>query len=137
MKALSVEIRQRIVNAVKSGESMKRVAYIFQISYSSVKNYMKRAKNGSLEPQKSSGRPLVKFTPAISEAIKTWLKEKNDLTLEQIQRKMSENFQIEVSQSAIWRHLTANNITWKKKRHTRRSGNARTLLSVGKTGQPK
>jgi transposase len=115
MKAFTVELRQRIVNAVKSGESVANVARLFQVSVSTVRNFVRLDAKGSLEPRKRTGRIDLKFTPAISEAIKKWLEEKNDLTLKQIQQKIFEQFQVEVSQSGIWRHLTAMNITWKKK----------------------
>jgi transposase len=137
MKSLPLDTRQRIVNAVKSGETMAHVARLFQVSYSSVMRYINLAAKGSLEPKKRTGRTKLKLTPAIVETIKTWLKEKNDLTLKQIQQKLIEQFQLEVTESAIWYRLVAMKFTWKKKRHMQRSGSAKTLSNAVKTGQPK
>jgi transposase len=111
---------------VKSGETMAHVARLFQVSYSSVMRYVNLAAKGSLEPKKRTGRMKLKLTPTIVETIRAWLKEKNDLTLKQIQQKLLEQFQLEVTESAIWYRLAALKITWKKKRHTQRNGNAKT-----------
>jgi transposase len=126
MKSLPLDTRQRIVNAVKSGLTMVHVARVFQVSYSSVRNYVRLDANGSLEPKKRTGRTKLKLTPAILETIKAWLKEKNDLTLKQIQQKLFEQFQLEVTEAAIWYRLVAMKLTWKKKRLTPRSRNAKT-----------
>jgi len=114
MKPYSIDLRQRIVNAVKAGESRVSVAKRFNVGYATVRNYLKLDVLGALEPQKKKVRPCKKFTPAALDALKAWLEEKNDLTLKQIQQRLAADFQIQVSQPSIWDRLMAMNLSWKK-----------------------
>ena len=122
MKAFSIDLRRRVVGAVKAGESKASVSRRFEVSYSTVKNYLKLDAGGSLEPRKSGSRAYRKFTPAALDAMKAWLEEKNDLTLKQLQRRLADGFRIQVSQPAIWNCLAAMDFAWKKNGPRRRTG---------------
>lgn len=122
MKAYSMDLRQRIVKALQDGDSRSEVAQRFQVSYGTVRNYELRAEMGSLEPRDNKERALRKFTAESIEALKTWIEEKNDLTLAQIQQRLHEQFGIEVDPSSIWDRLDAMNLTWKKNDARRRAG---------------
>ena len=138
MKPYPIELRQRITNAVKAGESRKSVAKRFDVGYATVRNYLKLDALGSLEPRKTKKSVTYKkFTLAALDAVKAWLEEKNDLTLKQIQRRLADEFQIHVSQPSIWDRLVAMNLSWKKKRPMPPNGNAPTSRPNAKTGRPK
>ena len=58
MKPYSEDLRRRIVLAVEGGTSKSAVARLFGVSLSSVKRYLRIAKQGvSLAPKKGGGRP--------------------------------------------------------------------------------
>ncbi len=58
MKPYSEDLRIRIVKAVKKGTSKSATARLFDVSLSSVKRYLRRARRGeSLAPGKGGGRP--------------------------------------------------------------------------------
>jgi transposase len=57
MKAYSVDLRKRIVAAVRSGMSKAQAARTFGVGATSVKRYVARAQRGtSLEPGKAPGK---------------------------------------------------------------------------------
>ena len=57
MRAYSVDLRKKIVNAVRRGRPKAEVARIFGVGISSVKRYMKMAEvDGSLNPKKAPGK---------------------------------------------------------------------------------
>jgi transposase len=57
MKAYSVDLRHRIVAAVRGGMSKAQAARTFRVGATSVKRYVARAQQGdSLEPGKALGR---------------------------------------------------------------------------------
>ena len=58
MKAYSEDLRQKIVEATERGVSKAQAARLFGVSLSSVKRYVRLARQGgSLAPGKGSGRP--------------------------------------------------------------------------------
>src|SRR5258708_15735170 len=58
MKAYSIDLRERIVQAVEQGTTKSRVARIFSVSLATVKNYVRQVQQtGSLEPKPIPGRP--------------------------------------------------------------------------------
>jgi transposase len=58
MRAYSLDLRERIVKAVKAGNAVKEVAGRYGVSKSTVKRYNKRLRErGSIEADVSPGRP--------------------------------------------------------------------------------
>lgn len=121
-RPLSLDLRQRIVAAAQNGESKLAVARRFGVCNKTVANYLKLDAAGSLEPKKRAQQPWRKFTDDALDAMKSWLKEKNDLTLKQLQRRLAADFRIHVSHAAIWDRLVAMNLTWKKNGPCLRTG---------------
>jgi transposase len=122
MKPFSLDLRQRIVDAVKAGESKASASRRFRVSHATVRNFLKLDALGSLEPRKKKKRADRKFTPDALDALKAWLEEKNDLTLKQLQKRLLADFHIQVSQPSIWDRLTAMNLAWKKNDPRLRTG---------------
>jgi transposase len=57
MRAYSVDLRRKIVEAVRRGMSKAEAAHAFGVGISSVKRYVKLAREGvSLAPKKASGK---------------------------------------------------------------------------------
>ena len=57
MRAYSLDLRKKIVNAIRRGKSKAEVARFFGVGISSVKRYTKMAEEeGSLDPKKAPGK---------------------------------------------------------------------------------
>lgn len=124
-RPFSLDLRQRIVAAVHAGESRTRVAEKYDVCTKTVANYLAREKEGTLEPRRQKPRPPEKLTPDALKAMFGWLQEKNDLTLKQLQQRLKEDFAISVTLPAIWKHLVAAKLTWKKNDPRDRAGTPR------------
>ena len=58
MKAYSVDLRRRVVEAVDGGMPRPEVARLFQVSVAAIKRYLQRRREtGTLTPGRSPGRP--------------------------------------------------------------------------------
>jgi len=115
MKPLSMDLRQRIVDAVAAGETRSSVARRFRVCHQTVCNLLAYlSERGTLEPLKTGSTNNKKFNETSLAALRSWVEEKNDLTLEKLQKRLQEKFDIDVSQVAIWKQLTAMQLTWKK-----------------------
>ena len=81
MKAYSVDLRRRIVDAVAAGRSKSDVAQLFSVSVPTINRYLRLDReDGSLEPRSSPGRPSVKGT-ALLEGLEPQLKVHSDATI--------------------------------------------------------
>ncbi len=116
MKSLSIDLRQRIVEAYKRGQgSQRKLAQRFSVSRSSVERLLKRERQtGSVAPKPHGGGRAPIVHEHDREAIKQWLRDEPDL----IQQELAERFTAEtgrtVSQQTISRSLRRLEITRKK-----------------------
>lgn len=86
MKALSLDLRERVVESYDSGFTKEEVASQFSISVSSIKRWLRKRKGtGDLSPGVPPGRPFVLDSVA-AELLHGWLQENNDLTLKELRQ---------------------------------------------------
>ncbi len=52
-----MDLRERVVRAVKAGKSKSETARLFEVGLATVKRYVARDEQGELAPKKSPGRP--------------------------------------------------------------------------------
>jgi transposase len=104
MKALSMDLRERVVAFVKAGGGKLETARHFKIARRSVYRYLEADARGRLEPKKSWGT-WRKLDP---EKLSRYVRKNSEATL----KDMQEAFQ--VSQQAIWVRLGQMGITLKK-----------------------
>ena len=115
MRPYSQDLRERVVNAVKTGQPKQSVAELFKISLSSVKRYCKlQAQTGSLVPRKSPGRP-PKIKPDQYEALARQLKTAPDQTQPYHTQLWFERHQVGFSPSTLCRLLARMGWSRKKK----------------------
>ena len=69
MRAYSVDLRERIVRAVRRGQRPAAVATQFEVSVWTVKRYLKRAEEDRLAPAPIPGRPR-EIGPAREDALR-------------------------------------------------------------------
>ena len=112
-KPCSLELRERVVNAVESGASRREAAEWFEVSPSSaIKWVQRRRATGSIAPKPSGGSisPLEQHADFLLSLIAG----RPDLTLDEIVVAMRKR-RIAGSRSAVWRLFQRHNISVKKK----------------------
>ena len=100
MKAFSVDLRQRILNAYDAGEgSRQQIAERFSVSLAMVKKLLvQRKATGSIEPIPKPGRTPI-FHGELLEELDAYMREHPDATLKEIRVHFSD--QVRCSNTAV------------------------------------
>ena len=121
MKAYSVELREKIVEAYKNNEgSQRQLASRFKVSLSFIERLLKRYREQqTLFPSPHAGGFTAKLATYKS-AITKMVEEDNDATLDELCQKLDEKYNVQVSSSTMCRVLQKLNLTRKKNRFMQR-----------------
>lgn len=110
-----MDLRERVVAAIKGGMSRRRAAAYFSVSYSSAIAWMKRVdKTGSAAPSKMGGRKPKK----ISGEHHAWLVARcreRAFTLHGLVAELAERGLV-VDYRSVWNFVHAEKLTYKKRR---------------------
>lgn len=130
---LSMDLRRRLVSAVEAGASCNSVAKRFGVSVSTVIKLMQRVRaTGSPAPGQMGG--WKDYALAVHEdLVRTLLKERSDLTLEELREALAEEG-IAVGRSSVDRFLKARDLTLKKSRSMPPSRTGRTSRRRARLG---
>ncbi|MEQ9667473.1 helix-turn-helix domain-containing protein [Coleofasciculus sp. G2-EDA-02] len=115
MKAYSIDLRQKVVEAVSNQEdSQREIAKRFKVSLSFVQRLLKRYREtGNIEPA-SGGRgfeaQLTKYESLVEELVR----ENNDATLAELKENIYQRTKVIVSCSSLCRFLQKRKWTRKK-----------------------
>lgn len=113
VRAIPLELRLRIVSDFDDGYTTEEIADKYSVGLASVKRFLRlRRELGSLEARKGTGR-TPKLDEAGCELIRTWLEEKNDLTLGELQTRLHDAG-YDMCVSGICRRLQSMALTYKK-----------------------
>ncbi len=116
MKAYSVDLRERIVAAVRGGMSKAQAARTFGVGATSVKRYVSFVEQGrSLEPGKAPGRES-KLGQSGMRLLEEDLHERPTVTYEDRARLLHQLVGVEVSKATICRAIQRMGYTRKKDR---------------------
>lgn len=112
-KPCSLELRERVVNAVEAGASRREAAEWFEVSPSSAVKWMQRRQaTGNIAPKPSRGS--VSPLEVHADFLLSLIAARADLTLDEIVVAMRKR-RIAGSRSAVWRFFQRHNISVKKK----------------------
>ena len=112
-KPCSLELRERVVNAIESGASRREAADWFEVSPSSAIKWMQRRQaTGSIAPKPSGGS--ISPLEAHAAVLFALIAQQPDLTLDEIVAAMHKR-RIAGSRSAVWRFFQRHKISFKKK----------------------
>jgi transposase len=115
-KALSLDLRTRIAEAVVGGETVRVVAARFQVSpATAVRLGQKRRTGASLAPARSGGQRRSHVTPAMAAWLRARLVETPDLTVRALAAELTARG-TPVSHDSVWRFLRRSGLTVKKRR---------------------
>lgn len=114
MKAYSIDLRERIVQAVEQGTTKSRVARIFSVSLATVKNYVRQVQQtGSLEPRPIPGRPR-EIPPEQAAALVAQLRSQQGATLAELVSAWKEASGVVVSIATMSRAIAR--VKWTRKK---------------------
>ena len=113
-RGYGIEMRERIVSAVKDGKSINEVARQFDVHYQTVSFYLIKDELGTLDKRrKPTGRPR-KMQPEHEEQLLRQVKEVADMTLTEHVELLLEKTGFATSEATVSRVFSRNGITLKK-----------------------
>jgi len=116
-KALSVDLRERVVGAVEGGVSCRQAADRFGVSPSSAVRWKQREREtGSVAPKALGGDRRSGRIEAHADWLKAFVKQNHDATLEEIGAALKAEKGLVVAVSTLWRFFDRYAITLKKSR---------------------
>ena len=120
-KALSVDLRDRVVAAVDGGLSRRRAAERFGVSVSSAIRWTAQVRaTGDVRPRRVGGDKRSARIEAYAPVILSAVEAKSDITLAELRALLAERG-VGVAISTLWRFFARRKITLKKSPRMRRS----------------
>lgn len=124
-KALSADLRLRVVKASDSGMSARQAAARFGVGISSAIRWIARAKIGELAPRRQ-GHRRASSLDAHEAFIVGLINERKDITLNEMVERLVAEQSVRISRSALSAWLRGQGWTFKKSPHTHWSRTAPT-----------
>jgi transposase len=119
-RALSDDLRKRVIEAVEGGMLRRAAAERFGIGPSTAIKWVQRwRETGSRAPQRSGGDVRSHRIDAYGAAIMDLVDRTPDITLAEIADHLAHSHGLRVAQSTIWRFFERHGMTYKKRRRTR------------------
>ena len=105
MKAYSVDLRQKIVNAYNQREgSQRQLARRFRVSLTFIENLLKRYRtDGTVEPRVHGGGQLAKLSLEQEAVLATLVEENNDAILVELCDKLEQRVGVRISRATMGR----------------------------------
>jgi transposase len=120
-KALSVDLRVRVLQAVAAGASHREAADRYGVSAASVSRWRSREREqGAPRPLALGGDRRSKAMESQADTILAIMASNRDITLAEIKAALAEQ-KIAASVAGLWRFFRRHGITLKKSRRTRAS----------------
>lgn len=120
------ELRDRIIAAREEGYSYSELEERFRVGVSTVIRYMRSYRDhGTTRPAQIGGYKDYKLK-GYEDVIRDWLKADPDMTLDQMQARLRQDYDFHVGRTAIHNFLTYLNISYKKRQSSRASSTVRT-----------
>ena len=121
-KALSNDIRKRLVSAVDGGMTRRSAARRFGVAASTAIKWVDRwRRTGEVGPRPRGGDHRSQRIEAHGEEILALIEETPDITLAELAAHLERAHGLVVAQSTIWRLLARRGMTFKKKRPRQRT----------------
>jgi transposase len=123
VKPYSEDLRVRVVGRVEAGHPVREVAQTFGVSVSSVVKWSQRKRQTGSVAAKPMGSRLARSLAAQRDWILARITEKPDVTLRELVAEL-EARAVTTSYGSVWRLLSDEGISFKKKPARQRAGPA-------------
>ncbi len=121
-KALSIDIRERLVSAVEDGMTRRSAAKRFGVAASTAIKWVDQwRRTGTVEPRPRGGDHHSERVEVHAEEVLALIADTPDLTLEALAGHLDEAHGLKVAQSTVWRLLDRHGMTFKKNRARQRA----------------
>lgn len=115
-KALSVDLRLRVVNAIEAGASCRAAAARFGVGVSSAIRWVARARTrGDLTPDRRGGNHRSHRIDAHHDLILGWIEAETDLTLAEVAERLDKATGYRPLPSVVCRFFQRHGVTRKKR----------------------
>ena len=116
MKAYSLDLRQKIVDAYTEGNlSQRQLAKQFRVALSFVEKLLKQHREtGNLTPKKRLNQTPTKLNDEQLQVLEQLVEEHNDATLEELRELLAQKTGVRIGRSTVDRMLSKLNLTVKK-----------------------
>ena len=131
-RALSTDLRERVLKAWREGLSARRAAERFGVAASTPIRWVERAKRGETAPRKP-GRKVASGLDAHEVFIVGLIEEQKDITLNEMVARLRDQRDVVISRSGLNVWLRKRGFTFKKRPHMHWSRTAPTSRSDGGT----
>lgn len=121
-RALSMDIRSRLVSAVADGMTRRSAAKRFGVAASTAIKWVDQwERTGDLEPRRQGGDHRSHHLEAHAAEILGLIEAQRDITLAEIVEHLEREHGVKVAQSTVWRLLDRHGMTFKKNRARQRA----------------
>lgn len=126
-RALSDDLRKRVIEAVEGGMSRRAAAERFGIGPSTAIKWVKRwRETGSRAPRRSGGDVRSHRIDACAQTIMALVEQTPDMTLAEIADHLERRHGLRVAPCTVWRFFDRHGVTYKKRRRMRASSSVPT-----------
>jgi len=118
-KPYSMDLRERVIGAIEGGMSTRQAAARFAIGIATAGAWarLKRSK-GDVSPARQ-GKPKGSVLDPHADFVFGLIAASPDITLEEIAQRLAQERGLEIVATAVWKFLDRNDMTHKKRPHTR------------------
>ncbi len=123
MKAYSVDLRQKIIDAYNQGNiSQRKLAKQFNVALSFVQKLLKQYREtGNIAPKVRTKQTPIKLTPEQLDILRNLVIKNNDATLDELRIWLAEETGVLIGHSTVDRMIKRLNLTRKKNyRHNKK-----------------
>ena len=125
-RALSIDLRHRVLRAMREGATTHAAAERFGIAIATAVRWRAQDRSGRSDPLPMGGDRRSGRIEAQAEFLRGLIDGKDDITLYEMQRRLAEERGLKVGIGTLWRFFDRHGLTWKKRPRTRASRSART-----------
>jgi len=121
-RALSNDLRRRLVGAVDGGMTRRDAAERFGVAASTAIKWVRRwRETGSVEPRRQGGDKRSRRIEAHGLELLALVEERPDMTLAEIAAHLERAHGLRVAQSTVWRFFERHGVSFKKNRARQRA----------------
>jgi len=137
-QSYSEDLRARVLAAVDGGMAARVAATVFRVSVSYIyKALIRRRRTGELTASARRGHRPRKLSPAQEAALAAHIEAHPDLTLKALQAWLLAEYEVRLSNGAMWSAVARLGLSFKKRRSGRASRTVRTSPRGAASGAPR